>query len=600
MKKIKWSFILLVINLAVICFAMVKYLTIDYPIVGDDYSLALPSLLDSALHFRVAGLSIQWYTPSFGGGLPAYPNPNNSLFSLWTALTLLVQPFQAVIIAVILFIVVGGVAAYIFLRRVLKLNWSASILGVVFFSANGFMMERLAVGHLGYQAFPLLAVFLLLLLDASIPVVIAGLVFSLVVALLIQQAGYFLIVVFGLSLLIIFPLLYIYRPAVVSWKRIAAIIGLGGGVALVLSLSKMAAVYAFTREFPRQMADSYQTTIMKGLFGIVLQLLGPMNLAPLIKLIGQNTNSLLAYTVSMSGAYWYGYWEFDMSMSPVVFAIISAGVYQFIRKPRERVKWFSMNRKWLAWILLVFFTWLTIEFTLAKGLVYPLLEKLPILSSLHVNMRFAAAFILPLAIIAAIIYNKWSSGLSSRKAWLIFVTVDIIALLPLSIYFLIKSDLVVRSYNVTESQQIDNLIRSGDPMTITGITSGASNTDALLFHESDLHPYEPIFGYALQNFHPEVHAGSIWEVSGGYYNMTDPSGYVFPEVNNSRPFERIPVSEKAQLEAFASYKQPGWKIPLYQQVFDWVSGVSILGVVAMLAYFGVRKLVEPTQGKGSK
>jgi hypothetical protein len=420
-----------------------------------------------------------------------------------------------------------------------------------------------------------------------------------VVALLIQQAGYFLIVVFGLSLLIIFPLLYIYRPAVVSWKRIAALIGLGGGLALVLCASKLSAVYSFMRFFPRQLADSYTTSLPESFLGIILQLLGAMNLIPLIKLIGGHAADLDKYMILVSGAR-SGYWEFDMSMSPVVFLIIISGVYQFVRKPRERVKWFTKDRKWLAWILLIVFSWLTIEFTLAKGLVYPLLEKLPILSSLHLNMRFAAAFILPLAIIAAIVYNKWSSGLSSRKAWLIFVTVNVLTLLPLSIYLLSKTDLADRDYNVTESQQIYSLIRSGDPMTITGIGSAMDNTSAMLYHMSNLRPYEPIFGYALQNFHPEVHAGSIWEVSGGYYNMTDPSGYVFPEANNSRPFERIPVSEKAQLEAFASYKQPGWKIPLYQQVFDWVSGVSILAVVAILAYFGVRKLIKPTQSKGSK
>ena len=596
MKKIRWPVVLLIVNIAVICFAMVKYLTIDYPKVGDDYSLALPSLLDSALHFRMAGLSIQWYTPSFGGGIPAYPDPNNVLFSLWTALTLLVQPLQAVIIAVVLFIAVGGVAAYLFLRRVLKLTWSASILGAVFYSANGFMMMRLAIGHLGYQAFPLLSVFLLLLLDPSLPVILSGLLFSLLVALLIQQAGYFLIVVFGLSLLMVFPLLYIYLPAAVSGKRIASIILLGSGVALVLSLSKLSAVISFMRFFPRQVADHYPTTILKGLIGIALQLLGAMNLTLLIKLIGQNTNSLLAYSVSMSGAL-YGYWEFDMSMSPVVFGILIAGLYQFIRRPRERARWFTYDRKYLAWILLVVFIWVTIEFTLAKGLVYPILEKLPLLSSLHVNIRFAAAFILPLAIFAAVIYDQWSSQWSEKKAWLFFLVVDVLTLLPLSIYFMIKTDLVQRQYNVTQSQQIYTQIRSGDPMTITGISSNASNTDAMFLHESNLRPYEPIFGYGLENFHPETHAGSIWDVSDGYYNMTNPSGYVFPEINESRAFERIPASEKEQLEAFVSYQQPGWKLPFYQQVLDWVSGVALLAVVGILAYFYVRKLVQLTQGR---
>jgi len=34
---------------------------------GSDYGLALPGLLDSALHFRLNGLTIQWYTPTLGG-----------------------------------------------------------------------------------------------------------------------------------------------------------------------------------------------------------------------------------------------------------------------------------------------------------------------------------------------------------------------------------------------------------------------------------------------------------------------------------------------------------------------------------------------------
>jgi hypothetical protein len=589
---------LLVINLALISFAMVKYLTIDYPKVGDDYSLALPSLLDSALHFRVAGPSIQWYTPSFGGGLPAYPNPNNAVFSLWTVLTLLVQPFQAVIIAVILFILVGGVSAYTLFRRVMKLNWSASILGAVFFSANGFMMSRLAIGHMGYQAFPLLSVFLVLLLDGSIPVSIAGLVFSLLVVFLVQQAGYFLIVVFGLSLLITFPLFYIYRPALISWKRIVAIIGLGGGVGLVLSLSKLSAVYSFMRFFPRQVIDTYQTTTLKGLLSIVLQLAGEMNLAPLIVLIGGKLEYLRGYMISLSGGS-YGYWEFDMSMTPVALGIILAGVYQFIRKPKSRAGWFTTDRKWLAWILLVFFTWLTVEFTLAKGLVYPLLEKLPILSSMHVNMRFAAAFIMPLSIVAVIIYNKWSSGLSTRRKWYFFSMVDSLALLPLGIYFLFNSQLIARDYNITESQQVYAEIASGDPMIITGIASDISNTDAMLLHESNLQPYEPIFGYFLEAFHPEIHAGSVWDISGGYYNMTNPSGYVFPEINNTRPFERIPVSQQAELLAFTKHGQPDWKIPVYQQVLDWVSGLSFLVVVCVLLAYGVIKLAGKFRARRS-
>jgi len=592
-------FIFLLINLFFIGLIGILYLLRDYPMVGADYREAIPLFLDISTFFRKNGLSIQWYTPAFGGGFPVFPDPISGQYSLITLLTLIFHPLQAIAITAIIDIGIGLGAVYYLLSNLLKLHWKAGILGAIFFSANGFIMERLAVGHYVYLIFPVMVVLIVLLMESRLSWGMAGLALALVITVMIHQAGYFSLVLFGLSLLMTIPILYIYNPALFSWRRFISVASLGGGLALVLCASKLSAVYSFMRFFPRQVEDFYAASLAAGLLGIIFQLLGAMNLIPLIKLIGGNAADLEKYMVVISRAP-FGYWEFDMSMSPVVFAILSAGFYQFIRRPREQIQRYTRNKRWLAWIFLVFFTWLTIEFTLAKGLVYPSLEKLPVLSSMHVNVRFAAAFILPLAVTAAIIYNRWSSNLSNRKAWLIFMTVDILTLLPLSIYLLSKTDLAARDYNVTESQQIYNLIRSGDPMTITGIGSAMDNTDAMLYHMSNLQPYEPIFGYALQNFHPEVHAGSIWEASGGYYNMTNPSGYVFPEVNSTRPFERIPVSQINELETFASYKQPGWKLPLYQQVLDRVSGVSVLVVASILAGAAVWKLVKRAQRKGSR
>jgi hypothetical protein len=591
-KKIPWVYILIVANLVAISWAVIHFLNLTYPMVGHDYGLTIPGMLDIFLHYHVNGMSIQWYTPTFGGGVPAFPDPNNGQFSLLALLPLLVNPWQSVIVSSIFYIAVGGIACYYLFNRVLKLNWTSSILGMIFFLANGFLMQRIAVGHLGYQTFPVIAILVITLVDTSIPKAISGLIFSLVVAMLIYFAGYFLIVVFGLTILIILPMVYIYRPSLFSWKRILCVLSIGGFVSLVISASKLAAVYGFMRFFPRQMADSYPTTgILKGLLGVGFQLLGTMNLAPLLRLVGLDPALLQNFMISITGAQ-YGYWEFDMSMSPIVFGIIISAVYSFFRTRKDYKKTFLAEKKWIAWILLILFTWLAIEFTLAKGLVYPLLQKLPILSSLHVNPRFASAFLFPLALTATIIYDRWASKWSSRKSILIFISMNLLTLFPLSMYFMINPDLQNRSYDITASQEIYNLIRSGNNLIVTGIVSGAGNTDALILHQSNLQPYWPIFGYHLENFHPEIVPGSIWDVSNGYYNMTNPAGYVFPELNGTRLFERIPVDEKDQLEAFASHKQqPGWKIPIYQQVVDWVSGLTVLVVVIAVAVVGSKSLV---------
>src|SRR5215216_7213206 len=70
----------------------------DYPLVGHDYRYFIPRLIDTNLHIQRNGLSIQWYTPSFGGGLPAFPNPQHLEYSLVQALTFLVNPWLALLL----------------------------------------------------------------------------------------------------------------------------------------------------------------------------------------------------------------------------------------------------------------------------------------------------------------------------------------------------------------------------------------------------------------------------------------------------------------------------------------------------------------------
>lgn len=359
---------------------------------------------------------------------------------------------------------------------------------------------------------------------------------------------------------------------------------------LLISLSKISAVYSFMRFFPRQIADTYEASILNGILAIFMQLLGTMNLLPIFKLIGADPNQLQEYIIAISKANEFGWWEFDMSLSPAVFGILIIGMFGFLGKAKKKVKASLAERKWIAWVLFFFFTWLTIEFTLSKGLIYPLLQKLPIMSSLHVNLRFAAAFILPLVLLAAFIYDGWISRWTKNETISIFLMLNILTLSSMNSFFMIKSDLQDRVYDATLSEKVYSIIRLGDPMTITGIVDSEDEMVALQLHESNLKPYEPVFGYDLENFHLEIHSGSIWDISDGYYNMTNPSSYVFPGNNDTRAFERIPISEKDKLEVFASHKQPGWKIPIYQRISDWVSGVSFVIVIAMLAVWGVGNL----------
>jgi hypothetical protein len=93
---------------------------------------------------------------------------------------------------------------------------------------------------------------------------------------------------------------------------------------------------------------------------------------------------------------------------------------------------------------------------------------------------------------------------------------------------------------------------------------------------SSYRPYEPLFGYSLETFNATVHIGSVFEENNGYFNMTNPVSLVFPEINNSYPFERIKTSERGKLDVFIQRGQPGWKIPKIQKILDIISLIAVI------------------------
>src|SRR6476619_2123806 len=70
----------------------------DYPFAGHDYRYFISRLIDTNLHIQRNGLSIQWYTPSFGGGLPAFPNPQHLEYSIVQLFSFLINPWSAILL----------------------------------------------------------------------------------------------------------------------------------------------------------------------------------------------------------------------------------------------------------------------------------------------------------------------------------------------------------------------------------------------------------------------------------------------------------------------------------------------------------------------
>ena len=571
------------------------YVNSNYPTVGQDYRYFVPRLIDTYLHYKVNGLSIQWYTPSFGGGLPAYPNPQQIQFSVTQLLMVFVDPWAAILASIFLFGLAGFLGSYYFLKRQLGLQTAAALTGALVFGTSGFFIEHLAAGHLGYLGFTLLPCFLIGLLETRSSVWVRGNLLALLGAILVYSGGFYPAVFIALSILICLPLIYLLKPELFDWRKIGLTLTIGVLLTLGLSGSKLWAVDSFMRLFPRLASDHYDVSLRTAITGLLLQFAGTMTLAPIYWARGLNLvllrNLLQAYT----GGY-VGYWELDISISPVLWALfICGGILTLVSVARRGLQRPSL-KKWLTALLLIIAVEITLEFTFARGLFYPFLSELPILRSLHVNPRFGSAFIFPFAILGACIFQHLTARLNLRQAWSVYALLNAAALACLGAYLLIpRNQFQQRGFNVQGSVDVYGHIRESDQIyPVKDIRADLRDPQVIENNASDLHPAETLFGYTMAQYKPQLHPGPVTDFSDGAYNMTDPTGFVYPEVNGTTAFERI--RDVAVLQAFVNRRQPEeWKLPLIQQVLDVLAVLTLILQVGLLGWpvLGRIKSISP-------
>jgi hypothetical protein len=596
-KKL-WGFLLIILNILIIGYFLISFLNRTYPMIGHDYRLFMPYMIDSYLHQKINGLIVQWYTPSFVGGRPVYPNPQDLQYSLPQLLLWVFNPWTAILASMMVFITIGFVATWYFLKRLVGLGNFASILGAIFFIANGFYFEHMAAGHITFQAFPLFAVIAILLTHPRLPTWLGGLLLSLIITILLYS-GIHNIPFFLLTGILFFPLLYLIRPDLIDLKRIFSIALWGAIAAALVCGSKISAIIYFMRFFPRYIQDNYATTLLTGMVGMVQQLLGTMTLAPIYHLLqGKYTIDWILALSKATGTK-YGYWELDASLSPALLLLLAGGACAFLfRKPNLKA---PIHKKRLAAIAcLVLATWLVIEFTLAKGFIYPLLRNLPILKSLDVNIRYTCAFIFPLAVVGAVIFDNWTRNWkSSYRRLAIFLLLDGLALGCLWFYRYVpvqyEEGAPLYQLDGFDYQPIldtyDQIRYAGATFPVTTVIPDIDNWYVIQAGATNLNDQDNIYFKDLPGYSQALHYGSVYKIDDGYYNMIDPTGYLFPEVNHSTMFERIPVADKAKLDAFVNRRQPDWKLPILQQVLDWVSLISLIGVFVLLAFYLIRSLI---------
>ncbi len=391
--------LLIGIDIVLINLFLIFYTNATYPLVGHDYRLFLSRIIDTHLFYKVNGIAIQWYTPSFGSGLPAYPNPLQMQFSLPQLFTWFTNSWNASLMSAVVYASIGFLGAFYFFHKVLEFKPFTSILGAAFFIGNGFFIERVVVGHVNFFTFPLIIIPVLALLHPKFSNWLAGSLVALTAAIMVYSGGVYIGVINILSFLMILPVIYLIKPSLFSWKKQFLSLLWGGGFTILLCGSKLAATMAFMQNFPRIVHDHYQVSWQTGLGGLIFQLIGVMSTVPILELVGKNSLTFAAWLGRWTGTP-YGFWELDSSLSPALVILLAYGAgYSLIHKPQ--IDKTNIVKKIFAGIFLLLAIFVTVEVSIAKGGMFTALSKIILIKSLHANVRFTSAFILPLVIVGA-------------------------------------------------------------------------------------------------------------------------------------------------------------------------------------------------------
>ena len=586
MKNRLFNTLLILVNILVIVLFLVKYANATYPLVGNDYRQSIPNLIDSNLYYKVSGFSIEWYTPNFGGGLPSYPNPLQMQFSLPQLVTSFINPYAAVFVSMAIYIAIGFFVTYLFLRQGIELNPLSSILGADFFLINGFLIERVVVGHDNFLTFPLIIIPVFAILNPKLPSWIAGVLISITGAVLVYSGGVYIAVIAFFSALIIVPLMYFLKPSLFSWRRILLVLLWGGLLTVLLCGSKLYATAEYMRFFPRTEHDQYPTNWITGLGGMIFQLVGTLIFYPVLALLHRTSGTYFVRLLALTRTP-YGFWELDSSIAPGLLFLVFYGVVLVLFRKPQIEKRNILIKKSFAGICLLFAILLATEFTITKGVLYEQLSKLPVLQSLHADTRFAASFILPLAILAAKVFDtwtaKWKSGI---KPFIFFTVLGGVSLASMWSYYLMPMGIQARNFDINSMIDTYKRISAGETFPVHQIIPDMNDYEVFILGSSNTtHHYDSLFGDNNVLLTPLVHEGPVFDIQDGFYNMTDPSSLLFPEVNGSKFFERIPVSDYKKLMDFINRRPSDWKLPLTQILLDWLAGITLLlEAIAVLIY----------------
>jgi hypothetical protein len=559
----------------------------QWPRVGFDWSYFLPRLVDVHLHYLCSGVSIQWYTPSFGGGLPGFPNPQHTQFTLAALLLPLTDPWTATVLQFLLPASLGYMITIKFCMESLKMGSGASIVAASIFSTNSFLIIHELAGHLSCTTFSLVAV-VPLCLSRRVHAAAATVLFAFAGSVILVGGGHTIIIAYVLTAGLLAAGLPVWDGVEFPAARAWAVAIMGTLLIFLVCAAKIVAVGLFMAQFHRDMGYRYPAhDILSAMLSIPSGLFAhkPMWF---VDRAGLNLLSGWLHKAFPDDLVDYG-------MSPAALLLAPLGLFVFLSRLFARASGAQM-------ILLVGTVWITIDFTLGRGLIWPLIKPLPFIRALHENPDFGSAFILPLSLLSGVglerAFSVATKGLARHALTACMLVISLISVLPFRSQ---TPNFWFSGFDSTQTLSNWRSIRNGE--RFVPITRISDVRDAQVFStfSSSWKPYDAMFGYGYGGpaFRTRLVPGPIQVPGRSFLNFNLPTAFISPRRFGQVPFQPAAIQDEPQVKLLLNRIQPDWRMPLEQRVGNVISAAAIGVCLIMLAAVAVMgRPLRPARSSG--
>ena len=514
-------------------------------------------------------------------------------YSVFQLLTIAFGPRHAIFCGVILHAIAGGLGMIWLLRSGFGTTRFAASLGGVLFISNGFIWARAMIGHLNWVEFMLVPLITALLLQTRLGGTrhAGGVLTGLVLASFVYAGALPSLFPALLALTLLIAIAVLARSDVdISGVVINGAIA--GCVALLVSASKLWAVLAFVRHFPRNYYPLPGFDSIPALLGALVNSLFTLSFSEGDEFGQHLVNSIVPITSREE-------WDFSVGVLPL-FLLVGGIVSSRFKNGNTSTTRLPVHLP--AALATVILLLLPIVSNVYSSGWNHFLKSLPIVDSMSLLVRFWAVYI-PAIIVASVLVAD-RAGFPRRvpaKA----------ALLVLALCWAGARDWdsgFALGYDPGKIEQAYRDTRSGlktPRIEVIGVLVNAKGQafspvgrdDVISANVSQLLCYQPQFGYFLERFPlAGLAVGSIYAEKNGFLNLKNPACYTESEANRCDPGAHFRVSELGSARALASYESYAPSFSFGQRFANALSLAAMLAALAWLVRSIGRRSAPPGPG----